>query len=531
MASQTPKAPAGKPVKADSSAPKRGIKNPWIYAGTIVVLVIIVVAFVFVPSVGGTASSLGNSALEFGSYAGKSIAYGQGTFFSRQVTDLNDRLRQQGLSEQNFQFFAYQVYRGAFERTVVHYGIIDDLVKAGAHVTDTRLDALVLAYPAYQEGGKFSVQLYKTSSLAEKLDVRQSLREDELVKQYTDAVFTLEPSSKELAFVKSMAKDTRTIEYAAFPLAAYPDSEVLAWARSSPDLFRRLKLSRVTIDSTEAEALKVQKRVKDKSLAFEDAVKNYSKDSYVEKGGDQGWKLFHEVSSDLEKKEDAEKLAALPKGEISAVFKTVAGGWAFFRADEPAAAPDFADPALLANARDYMNRYERGRIEDWSVAKAKAFAASAPAESSFQAACRKAGLSAKTAGPFPLNYGNLDVNVQEYGQRVPIFPPVGGSSTEATELAGAATNEKFLSAAFTLAPGALADPIVLGDNVIVLRVKEAGTALDDSTGSIDLFYPYYFQQKLSSELSERFLKSPALKDKFSEVFFKYFQPSEPAAKQ
>ena len=53
MASQTPKAPA----KNEPKEPKRGIKNPGIYAGTIVVLVIVVIAFVFMPMGGGGESA------------------------------------------------------------------------------------------------------------------------------------------------------------------------------------------------------------------------------------------------------------------------------------------------------------------------------------------------------------------------------------------------------------------------------------------------------------------------------------------
>jgi hypothetical protein len=59
----------------------------------------------------------------------------------------------------------------------------------------------------------------------------------------------------------------------------------------------------------------------------------------------------------------------------------------------------------------------------------------------------------------------------------------------------------------------------------VLKVKEASSAKDDETGAIDFYYPYFFQSKASSEVRDIFMKSPELKDDFSKIFFKYFQPT------
>jgi peptidyl-prolyl cis-trans isomerase D len=516
----TPKKPAGKQSNNDASGqPKRGIKNPFIYAGTVVVLVIVVVAFVFVPSVGGAGGG-GSTTLEFGRYAGKSIAYAQGTYFARQVQDLNDRLRQQGLTEQNFQLFAYQVWRGAFERTVVRMAILDEVKKAGGYITEARLDERVTEQPNFQENGKFSPRRYREATLAEKLSIRDTIREESLTSQFYSDVYSATPSSKETAFIADLAKQTRTIEYAAFPLSAFPDSEVAAWAKTDSNLFRRIKLSRITLTSSEADALKVLKQVKDNSVAFDEAAKSHSKDSFAEKGGDAGLKYFHEISADLNKKEDAEKIITLKKGELSPVFKTVASSWVFFRADEAMAQADFSDAAVLKDVKDYMNRFEKGKMEDWSIAKAKAFAATATGD--FAAACRKAGMTPKTAGPFPLNYG--DFSVAYNGQSIPVFKQI--AATDAPELASASRNEKFLTAAFGPPPGTLSEPILLGDSVLVLKVKAEGTAAADEIGMINSVYSYFVQQKTSAEVQENILKSPALKDNFSPVFFKYFAPSQ-----
>ncbi len=520
MASQTPNAISGKaPKKETPDTPKRGIKNPFIYAGTIILLVIVVIAFVFVPSVGGSLGS-GGRGLDFGTYAGKSISYTQGSYFARQVQAVNDALRQQGLSEQNFQFFAYQVWREAFERTVFRTAILDEVVTAGGRVTEARLDAKLAENPAFLEDGKFSARRYRETSMSEKLALRTSLRDDLLSQLYLNEAYALAPSSKEIAFVKDMAKETRSIEYVAFPLSAYPDTELAAYAAAHADLFRRLKLSRVTITSSEADALKVRKQVESGSLSFEDAAKGHSKDAYADKGGALGTIYYFELAGDLAKKEDADKIAALKKGELSPVVKTASGSFAFFRAEGEAASAELENPSVLSDVRSYVLSNEKGRVEDYVIAKAKEFALAAA--SNFGAVGKAAGLEVKSAGPFPLNYGDLSFSI--YGQNVPLFKRVNEATS--SELAYASTSEKFLSAAFGLAPGSVSEPIVLGESVVVLRVKEAGAALDEDLAPISLYYPYFYQQRSDIELRGLFLKSPKLKDNFTNVFFKYFTPKK-----
>jgi hypothetical protein len=517
MATPTPKVP----VKTEPKEIKRGIKNPFIYGGTIVVLVIVVIAFVFVPMSGGSGSSVsgnGNS-LDFGSYAGKPIQYSQGSYMALQVRDLNDRMRQQGLNEENYQLFAFQVYRNAFERTLIRVGAIDSVKRAGGTVTEAWLDTKVAANAEFQENGKFSAQKYHDATLAEKLRIRDQIRDDSLYQTYFSDVLGVTPSSKEVAFVKEMAKETRTVQYAAYPLSSFPDTEVAAWGKAHPEPFRTLKLSRVTLTSNEADAKKLLSNITEKKTTFEEAAKASSKDAFAQKGGAEGPKYFNELEKELVSKDDAAKLATLKVGELSPVFKTAAGAWAFFRADSEVAPIDLTQATAMAAVRDHMNRNERGAIEDWAVAKAKDISGAGGA--GFEAAAKKAGLAVKSAGPFPINFGDLTVSI--YGQSAPLFKSVG--TPENTELSGASTSEKFLTTAFSTAIGAVAEPFILGDYALVLKVKEAGTAKEEETGAISFYYPYFFQSKLSSEVRDVFAKSPLLKDNFNEIFFKYFQPA------
>jgi parvulin-like peptidyl-prolyl isomerase len=520
MASQTPKAP----LKNEPRDSKKGIKNPGIYAGTIVVLVIVVIAFVFVPMGGGSAAAIsGNGrSLDFGSYAGKPIVYSQGSYMAIQVRDLTDRLRQQGLTEDN-QLFAYQVYRGAFERTVIHEAAIDAVTKSGGAVTEAWLDTKVAESPTFQENGKFSAQKYHDATLSEKLNARNQIRDDTLYQSFFTDLLSVGPSSKETAFIKDMAKETRTIEYSAFPLSKYPDANVETWGKAHADLFRSLMLSRITIMTSEADAAKLLKNIQDKKTSFEDVAKASSKDAFGPKGGAEGAKYYYELAAELAGKGDADKLAALKVGDLSPVLKTTAGAWVFFKADAEIAPADISQGVVLAAVRSYLTSRERGVIEDWALAQAKALSSSG---TSFEASAKKAGAAVKTVGPFPLNYGDLTISL--YGQSAPLFKSI--ASANDPELSEASTSTKFLTAAFSLAPGAVSEPFVLGDNAIVLKVKDVGAAKDDETAPIGFYYPYFFQSGASTEVRDLFMKSPQLKDDFGKIFFKYFQPSTAAKK-
>ncbi|MDA8410941.1 MAG: peptidyl-prolyl cis-trans isomerase [Treponema sp.] len=516
MAFQSKNSGAAKPAqapakKAGPSTPRRGMKNPFIYVGTIAFLVLVIVAFVFFPT---SASVGGAGALVFGTYAGRPIGYTQNSYMVQQVQALSQANPATDNNELSNQLRNYQIYRAAFESSVIHEGILDEVTRAGVIVPDEIIDTQMAQMPQFQENGAFSPKLYRDTPSSQRLDIRNQLRDQYLTQSFTNAVYSIKPSSKEDAFITDMAKETRTIEYALFALSAYPDSELVSWAQANQGLFRRLKLSRITM-AKEADVADLAKKI-GAGLAFADAAKKSSTDSWASQGGDLGLRFFHELQGDLFAKADADKVAALKKGAISAPLKTSAGSWAIFRLEDDIQAPSFTDPAVLADARSYMMQSERGKIEDWTLAQAKAFAALPAAD--FDRNAKKEGITTKSAGPFALDYGNASINI--YGQNAPLFTPVPTSG--APELSTAPTSDKFFQAAFGLAPGAVSDPFVLGDNVMVIKVKEAGVAAD--AGTVSAYYPYFVQRSLDNDLRSMFLASPKLKDRFMDVYFKYFSP-------
>ena len=484
-------------------------RNTFVYIGTIIILVIVVVAFVFVPSFGGPSAD--GRLPDFGTYAGTPIRYEQGGYMARQVQAINDQLKSYGYDQSGNQFFAFQVWKGAFDRTVVHTALLHEARKAGITVSEDRLNEAVLEAPEFQEDGKFSLERYRETSEARKLAIRTSLKEEILKNQILEDVLSLRPSSREIDFLQSMSREERIIEYVILPFSAFPDEQKAVFGRDNPGKFRRINLSRITLND-EKEAGTVLADVKSGSLSFENAAKAHSKDAWAEQGGASGSRWGYELESELAQAQDAQALLTLKAGEVSPVFKTASGSWAFFRAESPAEEPDFTSPDTLKAVWDYLNKWERGKIEDTAFLLGKDFAMDAAARG-FQSTAVSYGLTVRTAGPFPLSYGDAFASGS-----TSLFKKVSGE-----ELDGASSSEKFLSSAFSLAVGAVSDPILLKDAAVVLRVKEIRTADDSGVQLIAVYYPYLFAQAREMELYNKFLSSPDLKDNFTTAFFRIFR--------
>jgi peptidyl-prolyl cis-trans isomerase D len=517
--------PEGTEVKKveKKTSPKRGIKNPFVYGGTIVILIITVIAFVFIPSIGG---GLGSSASvpKFGNWNGKPITYTTGSYFANQVAQINDYLRQQGLSEQNFQLYAYQVWRMAFQSTAIRVGLMDTVQKSGFKVTEKGLDEAMAKNTAFQEDGKFSIEKYNKTSAATRLALRNSTKEDLVVRRYYEDLYTIAPSSAEIAFVASMAKPQRSISYVTLPLSDYPAAEVASWGAKNADLFKTLSVSRITITSSEADAKKVLQQVRDNKLSFEDAAKSHSKDAFADKGGDAGSIAFYAFSESFSAKDDAAKVAALPKGGISDVYKIAEKAWAFFKVNSELALPDFTKPAILEEVKNYLYDKERGTIESWAVAKANSIVSS-PEGSQFKNAAKKAGLAVKSAGPFIVNLGNP--TFYAYNQQIPLLQTP--FANEDSNLQAAEKDEAFMTELFSLPKGKVSKPLVIGESVIVFSVTEDAEAADDDTVMVKFAYPYFHQQTIDTQTRDTFIKSKKLKDDFNTTFFKIFKTGNTAS--
>ncbi|HEY9055488.1 MAG TPA: SurA N-terminal domain-containing protein, partial [Rectinemataceae bacterium] len=474
-----------------------------------------IIAFVFIPSMGGGRSS--GQAPVFGSWGGKQIKYTADSYFANQVSQINDYLKQQGLSEQNFQLYAYQVWRMAFQSAAIRTAIIATVQDAGFRVTERGVDSSIAKDQTFFEDGAFSLAKYNKTPMATKLAIRARTKEDLFVQRYYEDLYTISPSTAELAFVASMAKPQRKIEYVSVPLSSYPETEVASWVKANAELFSSLSLSRITVTSSESDAKKIRQQILDNKLSFEDAAKSHSQDAYADKGGDAGQVFFYSFQDDFSNKDDAKAVSALPKGELSQVYSLGGKTWAFFRLNQDMKPADLNSKAVLDEARAYIESKERGTLETWALAQAAKLVGGRDLNS-FRRSAKAAGYTVSSAGPYIINLGNP--TFYAYNQQIPLLSSPGASKDPA--LSSAETDEAFMTSLFSTAKGSVAKPLVMGDAVIVFAVTDDTEGTDDDAAMVKFAYPYFFQQSLDGQTRDILLKSDKFEDKFSDTFFKIF---------
>jgi len=506
--------------KKPESSLKKSIKNPFVYIGTIVILVLTIIAFVLIPGV-STGTSSSGQAPSFGSWNGTPIQYSADSYFADQVSQINDYLRQQGMNESQSQMYAYQVWRMAFQNTVVRTAILDLARRSGMKISEQTIDEEVAKNTQFQVDGKFSIEKYNSTPLSTRMSVRNKIRDDLLIQNYYGDLMSVSPSTGEIDFVSSMAKSQRTIQYVDISFANFPQDKTLEWAKSNESLFRTVGLSKITINTSQKDAEKVLAQIKANTLSFEDAAKSHSKDSYADKGGDMGTKIFYDLKGDFLNEKDAEAVMALKKGDISPIYKEANNTWAFYRVNAEASAPDFSKQSVLDEVKSYMFDKEKSVMESWALAKADEFTSEA-AKSSFSAAAKKIGLEAKPAGPFILNYGKPSFYF--YGQQVGLFQEPYRSLDN--DLVGAEENETFLTTLFSTAKNGMAKPVVLDAGVVVMAVTDDKDGTDQEISYTKFAYPYFYQTAMENQIRNSILSSKLFKDDFNSTFVKIFTSTQ-----
>jgi hypothetical protein len=511
MASKEKKTPVHKGNSAASELIRRFKANPFIFIGTIVILIIVIVAFVLVPAIVPSAGAGSDVDLTFGSYDKVPITYVPGNYFA-QYYSMVEQYRRNTTDPSNYQFAAYQIWREAFEAAAVHTAILQETKKSGYTAPAEAVDREVAQLPQFQENGRFSATLYRRMDNNSRLTLWRQVQDSIAEEHYHSDISGLLKSAAETEFIGKMGSPQRSFNMVSFSTDAYPDSEVAAYAAEYPDLFRISHLSKITINSSEREAQHILNSIKVEATTFEDAARTHSQDSYAERGGDMGVKLAHELNQEAPEEADREKLLALEKGAYSDIVK-LSAGWAFFRAEDAVQPGDIGDSANLDKVRSYIREYERGRMEDWAIEQARGFIALAN-EFDFNEAVYQRGIEKREFGPTPINYENVDLYTTLDSFSVP-------------ELSGSAGDENFWLTAFSTPVNTLSEPLVQGNNVLVLLPTEEIEADETSVENVGSTFSSYWLSYMTEQtlLRSYFLSSEKMEDRFFETFFRYFMPS------
>jgi hypothetical protein len=421
-----------------------------IYVGTIVILVIVIVAFVLVPAIVPSAvGSVGND-ISFGAWDKKPITYTADSYFY-QMREMYQRYGSMyGLNSD------FEVWQQAYQQTVMRTAALGEMKKAGYEPPSGTVDKRVAELPQFQVNGKFSVAAYRNMTNAERLRLWNNMRDDLAAERYSKDTEAVNTSSQEAAFVGNMSRIVRSFKFISIPLSTYPESALLSYAEKNEKLFLTVHLSQLTVSSGEKDAEQILARIKSDELSFEDAVRTHSEDTYKDKGGDAGQRIAHELNNIITDEAERDAVLALTASGLSAPVK-VPQGHAIFRAEETPRKLDTSNPAELEKVRSYILQNERGIMEDFLEGRAELFAINVKEaqDLSFDTVALNNGYEVKELGPLPVNYGDVSV-----------FSTLASFSHP--ELSGVASNEVFWKTAFQTSIEQPSTPVVSGDNIIVL---------------------------------------------------------------
>ncbi|MDR2020259.1 MAG: peptidylprolyl isomerase [Treponema sp.] len=483
--------------------------RPVIFIGTIVILVIVVVAFVFVPAL--VPEARGQEDLTFGTYDKIPITFVPGNYFSKVRENIASRYT---VDDSNYFTLGYQIWREAFEQTVAHTAILLEMKRAGYTPAAERVDRAVVQRPEFQENGRFSQARYNRISSSARLSLWREERDTIIEGRYRTDINGLRVSSRETAFAGTMAGPERSFDMAAFPLSAYPDSELVLYVQNNPDLFRVVHFSMITIKSSEREARQILTSIQNGTTTFEDAARTQSQDNYADSGGDLGVKLAYEMAREIPDAQERETVLSLQRGDFSGIVK-VPDGWGFFRCEETPYPADPGDDDTLKKIRSYYMENERGRVEDWLIVRADELVADAK-ELGFDTAVAGRGLVKRSFGPLPLNYGGNAFFSGGYNYN--LFTPLSSFSVE--ELNGADTSEIFWRTAFATPLNTPSDPVVVNSYIMVFYPREEIIPDSEKIQSVKNFYTSWLSYFTDIHLRSFFANTDKLDDKFINVFFR-----------
>lgn len=134
----------GMKKKEENQVEKKINRHPVLYIFSAIILVIIIVTFVGAPIAGNFGGS--GSRMVFGEYDGKTIEYYPGNYLSNQKDTLAQNIEKNSNENTDFQMQAYQVWRGAFERTIIHVALLKEVYDSGFIASQDKIDSAVVKY-------------------------------------------------------------------------------------------------------------------------------------------------------------------------------------------------------------------------------------------------------------------------------------------------------------------------------------------------------------------------------------------------
>jgi len=502
---------------SDNTAAQKKKRHPAIWIFSIIILVLIVITFVVGPAVTGFLPQQSQQEITFGTYDGEPVSYSYNSYFYRQREQIASNWDEE-VTDQNYQWQMFQIWRNAFNNTVVFMDLMQRAEKAGLAVTEERLNTYLLNNGPYiNSEGNFDKDIYNSTSQAERKEIRERLHDDFIQQQVlSDVINTFRPAA-EADFIMNMGKKEKSFNYVSYKLNEYPKDRVIDYAVQNMSLFSQIDLRMLSLNVDENEAESIYAQLESGELSFTDAVSTYSVDTFAAEGGTMGWVYFYELSRDLGSEDAAHEIFSLAPGEISNLVETDYG-YAVYQASNSPQPPDLEDDETIADVRNYLVQNERNMIEDYLLTQAETLIETAADSAdddtidSFIEAAEKSGKTVHETDPAPLNYGSS------------AFLKSMSEADDAGILAANASNEYVLRSLYALEPGEMTEPLVISDGIAAAVCSDTQEVPDETIERMTAFFPYYLQQVQQRSLSSLILQSDKLEDNFVNVFFSRISP-------
>ncbi|MGP1576568.1 MAG: peptidylprolyl isomerase [Treponema sp.] len=452
-----------------------GMKRNTATIGGIIILVLSIITFVFIPAVGG--QERGSSKAVIGKWKNKALENTPEGLFMQQYRQLYHTAEKQGYltSENKFQqeFMNYRLRDASFNTAMVDLALQEEVLDAGFHLPNEAINKALI--PFYSDAsGAYSSKIYEQTSEQEKLSHRRSVVHYLTAQRYIEdmfgtysKLFGLKTSAAETAFINKMAEKQRKFDYVVFEETLFPQEKIQAYGKEHAELFSEHHLQLITFGA-EDEANKVLQSIQKEELSFDDAVTANSTKQGTDSSGTMLSPYRTTVNQTFPEAAALETVLALGAGQMSGVIKT-ASGYAIVKCLEPVTAADFENEETRDRVFNYMKTNERGMIEDYLEETAKMFAKdvkNSSVENAFADIAETNGLVVQTSNPLAINYGNTD-----------ILPQL--SSQSDTSIASGIRNESFFKTIFSLKESDISEPVLLGSQVLVFKLAEEVSPTED----------------------------------------------------
>lgn len=477
--------------------PKRKITIGWVFG--MIVLILIAISFVLAPAIQAFVGQGTSNGIVFGKYGKEEIKYAYGNYFYDQVQNYAN---QYSGSDANQTQALYQIWKSAYDSTVLFTAVNQLASKAGIIAADDVVKRAIIESGAYDKDGKFDVKTYQDASAERKASVEKSIRRGLPYQIVIDDVGTVLSASSEVDYIAEMAGNGRTFRYLSLNPALYPDELASQYALQNKQLFYSMDMSIISMDSQE-NAQAVYDSIVGGETSFEEAATQNSLDSYAAEEGKVGRLYYYGLVSNFKNADEAVSLLSAKSGDVLGPFEAN-GAWAIYKLNSTPEEADYASEELLASVKAYLATSDSDIIDTYLADLAADLQAEAASKGLEEVALEQ-DLSLVDVSATPYNLGE--------SQYMSNF----SYTDNAGLLANAASNEDVAKQLYTAEENTLLDPIKSGASYLLVETGE--DVQDDTMGSyITMFYDYYSGTQNQQDFSQALYSSDAFEDNFLTTF-------------